>query len=406
MHLSRSSRSVGVLAVGLTAVFAAALFTLYITLFRMLPGWGYDFSSFRGASIVLAHGGIPYHRADLLGIEQQELSVGIAYNPYYNPPLFATLLWPLTRLPFVVSYIVYTLLVVLSGIAGSLLTLRVLGGRGTLAWLLLPALISSPFFLTIWFGQQAAFLLLVVALGMLLLRTQRPLLCGMVLSLGLVKPHLLVPIVVCAAVLFAARAERLRFVIGFIVATTVLLILSLLTSGLAPLGAWISSLLQLSSHVEQVQNNLPSLGGTMLVLLPSPINRVAAVAVMAVAIIAMGWLCVAWRTVAPHERLAVASVVWLMTVPYVHTPDLVLALPALFMLWNRRGIHVVSLCVLWAYMVLPFAYPLPVPWRLVDLLPLPCLLAALVIKRPPAAVVPIKGHIQAARLDLERDIAS
>ncbi len=382
MQHTGSRRPLAGPAVLVTATLAAALLTLYITLFRILPGWGYDFASFRGASIVLAHGGIPYRPSVLFATERQELSAGIAYNSYNNPPLFATVLWPLTQVPFVASYLIYTALVMAAGIAGMVLTLRVLDIDRTSRWLVLPALISAPFFLTVWFGQQAAFLLCVLAASMLLLRRNQPLACGMVMSLGLVKPHLMLPLFLCALLLCHAPTARLRYVAGFVSAVMVFVAVSLLTSGLAPLGAWLGALLQLSSHVEQVQSNLPSFGGTLLILLPSPINRVAALAITAAAVAVMLWLCLAWRTVAAWERLAIAGAVWLSTVPYMHTPDLLLALPALFVLWRWRGLSLLTLIALWAYMVLPFAYPLPLPWRLLDLLPLPIMLAALLTARP------------------------
>lgn len=378
------------------------LCTIYTVMVKWGAGLGFDFADFRAAAVVLAHGGNPYDRAQLWRVEDalynrplhlQTLDFRYYhFDPYHNPPLFAALLTPLTHLPYLWSYALYSLVVVALGVLGAWLTLVALDWTRA-RWLAIGlALLTTPVFLTLWFGQQSTLLLCALAGTMLCLRHRRHGVAGGLMALGLVKPHLMLPVALVIPILLATMAERRRYLVGLAGTLGALMLATLLLTGSHSLLSWSHDLLQLSNTVEADQSNLPSLGGLVLLILPHPWNRYVAVLMIGVALALMVVLAgrVRARGTFPWLVIPVLMAIWIVTAPYVHTTDQVLILPALALLWRACGAHrvatpatprLLSVLALWAYTVLPLCYVVAPPWRYLDLVPIPLILLALWVDR-------------------------
>src|SRR2546430_12575325 len=118
-------------------VLVAALIAVYTTILVHGVFLGVDFACFRAASIVLAHGGNPYDFVQLWRVENalynlpHHLRPGTAayyaLDRYYNPPLFATLLAPLARLPYAAGYALYAAIARALAALGAWLVVQSLG---------------------------------------------------------------------------------------------------------------------------------------------------------------------------------------------------------------------------------------------------------------------------------------
>jgi hypothetical protein len=101
--------------------------------------------------------------------------------------------------------------------------------------------------------------------------------------------------------------------------------------------AWLAAPLTFGAYGEVAQQidllTLPSLAATVL---PPTATRLITVGSMALWAVGLVW---GWRQLHGDALawLAVACTGWLVLAPYAHTPDLVLALPALWLLWLRAA---------------------------------------------------------------------
>ena len=145
--------------------------------------------------------------------------------PFYevvNPPPFAWVLEPLAVLPYPLALGIWTALMV---------------GAATLTWYLLGAGEARLIFALMWLGFLAAYivvvsapmaplLMLTLAATWKLMRNQREIAAGLVLSIGLLKPNLvsLVPIALLAA-------GHRRVFIGWLAAALVMVTASVLSLG-------------------------------------------------------------------------------------------------------------------------------------------------------------------------------
>src|SRR5579875_3770175 len=110
------------------AASVALVLAYYLIVFIRGAGTGVDFACFRAASLLFAHGGNPYDFAQLWHLENALYNAPLHLRPgspayyrldrYYNPPLFATALTPLARLPFATGYPIYAAIVACLALAG------------------------------------------------------------------------------------------------------------------------------------------------------------------------------------------------------------------------------------------------------------------------------------------------
>jgi len=379
-------------------------------------GLGFDYEAFRSAALVLAHGGNLYdpgqiwHMENALYNQPAHLGPGdMRYHHlglYYNPPLFAAILMPLARLPHLWGYGLYSMGVLACAMLGTWLTLAALDWPYSRTAAIAVASLTTPVFLTLWFGQLAAFLLCILAGAMLCLRRGYPACAGGLMALGLVKPHLMLPVAVLTPFLLASPVARRRYVFGYTGIIGCAMVLTVLTTGAGSLMAWMQTLIHLSGTVETVQNNLPSLGGLLLNVLPQPWNRLLASLLTILTLAVMIFITRRARTTgrAAWEVLPLLMVLWIAVTPYVHTPDQTLFLPALALVWRSMDAKaaftppgalrpsILPILALWAFTLLPFSYVLAAPWRYLDLLPSAIILIALVRNRHPLGSRQPKAH--------------
>jgi Glycosyltransferase family 87 len=136
-------------------------------------------------------------------------------------PWFAAAMWPLARLPYIPAQFVWQFLLICGLIAFVVLWPRPsLAIRATILCYSLPALMNLRM------GQDVPLLLACMAGSLALLRREKPLLAGLLLSLTLAKFHLFLPLF--PAVLFA---RRWRFAAGLYSGAAFLLSISFLVSG-------------------------------------------------------------------------------------------------------------------------------------------------------------------------------
>jgi hypothetical protein len=104
---------------------------------------------------------------------KHKVDIGGAYGPWWNPPFYALLFVPLSRLPYIVALRAWVLLNVLCAGASCILLCRLLP-RGTVwrSWLLVPVLmaLSTPFIFAISHGQNTCTSLIFLTVTVVLWR--------------------------------------------------------------------------------------------------------------------------------------------------------------------------------------------------------------------------------------------
>ena len=139
---------------------------------------------------------------------------------YTRPPFYAVLLWPLGKLPYRQSYLVWQVLSI-AALAGFIWTWRATPRDAVVlacSW-------SLPLMLGISLGQDLTFLLLVLAVS-LRVHSTRPFLAGAVLSLCAIKFHLflLLPLLI-------AGQKRRRMLAGLLAGGAALTVVSFAAAG-------------------------------------------------------------------------------------------------------------------------------------------------------------------------------
>ena len=385
------------------AALLATLIACYLTLLAWGHNIGVDFAYFRAAAVVATHGGNPYDFKQLWQAENALYNLPRHLQPgdpsyyyldrYYNPPLFATLLRPLASLSFELGFAIYGAAVIGLAAAGSWLLVQSLGWTRYRRAAVTLTLVSPCVFLAVWNGQQSTLLLFALGAALYALRGERPGMAGALMALGWVKPHLLVPIAVAIPLLLPSGRLALRWYMGFGLATLAGIGLTVATTGVASIAAWLHTLFGYTGYADAIQNYMPSLSGMTLILLPQPWNRVGALALMAIGCCAMAVTVaqVRRRGAAPWAGIGLLVATWLVFAPFAHTNDDVLLLLPLAVLWGRDGAQQtrpIPVLALWACTALPLAFLLPRPFSLLGLLPAALVFAAtatrVIVERQPA----------------------
>jgi alpha-1,2-mannosyltransferase len=128
---------------------------------------------------------------------QSALEVEIAgpeltnFHAFLTPPFLAWLFVPFSMLPYVWSFIIWSLLS-LGGLYASLKILGVKHTRRTYLW----TLCWFPVFAAVSFGQNSLLSLLILSLSYITWRRQRSFLSGLITSLMLFKPQLVIGIAI------------------------------------------------------------------------------------------------------------------------------------------------------------------------------------------------------------------
>lgn len=144
-----------------------------------------DFPAFY-AGATLLDGGDLYDEDALHEAETAFLGTYAQTHGYMRPPFHAALIWPLTRLPYVPAFYVYSL-IQFACLIYFIAAWPLPGGL----WQKLPfCLLATPVFLCFASGEDLPLLLAILAGAAVLHRSGRPFSAGMLFSLGAMKPHL------------------------------------------------------------------------------------------------------------------------------------------------------------------------------------------------------------------------
>jgi hypothetical protein len=235
----RRWRNLGIAAGGAAAVLFAA-FDLY----QWVVAWSSDhFHNDLTFYYVAAQIGIQQGWSHIYDLHLQQaylnaLGSGITVAElarYISPPPVAWLALPLTALPFVAAYFVWSLLLVAALVATWYLASP---GAGRTRWLLLAAAVGwLPVVYGLQLGQPGLFVALGVAGSYALLRTGRAWWAGVALGALVLKPQLafLVPLALVAA-------RQFRAFTGSAIALGALAALSALALGSDGLGTYLDRL--------------------------------------------------------------------------------------------------------------------------------------------------------------------
>jgi len=344
-------------------------------------GLATDYRVFYAAAELVGRGTNPYHLGPLQAAEQIARaypSLNSVLDTFVDPPIAAWALVPLSRLPFWLSYGLFTFLsAVLIAVTLTLLA-RDLGWRHTTI-LAASVLVSWIGLLGLLDGQFDALLFAALAGSMLLAWHERSLASGCVLAITLLKPTLLWPVpIFMFLALWPQRERALRFAAGFLLVGALFLLASW-----SLLGAWLR---QVGVFADRIGTRQPDIAGLPGLLRAAPHSWGIATGVSAPAtllLVALGlavmtafaaWMMISpdWRRVSLVGRITWAVGlpvgIWLVATPYAHPNDDLLLLPLFLLTVGRdaRRAHGLGLGLAVATLAL-FLLIWPadvVPWQL------------------------------------------
>jgi len=329
------------------------------------PSVGQDFRTYYAGAVVLRAGGNPYDWSVLGATENalynvpDRLPVGdpryFDFQPLPEGPWLCLAIEPLTLWPWRQADAIWTvLLLVLLAISTGLLLYQC-GWRRTplrLGWLAVA--LSPVVFINLFLGAATPVVVAAFAGALALVERDRAWAAGLLLAAVWIKPNigLTLPLVV---VLFHPDSWR-RLLVGFAAGTLAAFAIAGALLG-AGLWEWPKGIIQLWQSVQGTQPDIASLHSFYYPLLsgwPKMAALVLASAAMgAYAVVALR------RSKTPALRAVTFLVIWLCALPYVHSFDTILLLPAFAMLVGPtlRGFEDrwVELAV-WGFAVMPLLF--------------------------------------------------
>lgn len=279
----------------------------------------HDFVCYWSSAKLLASGHNPYDPGAIRPIER---SVGFGEKgPVFimrNPPWVLPLVAPLAVFPLKAAILLWAaLMLVLASVSCWLLTRNCPEKRDLLIYF-------APLLICLWNGQTTTILLFTVAFFLCFWR-KRPLASGMVLSLNLIKPHLLL-IFWPVLLLDCLRRRDWRLPAGVLAGT---LVLTALSFGLDP-HAWTQYRIAMDQQGIGTQF-LPNVSAELRFLLFPHLPLVQLIPSLLGLVAALVWyLCTPDWKWAEHGALLIGLSVVLS--PYSWTYDLALVLPAVLTL--------------------------------------------------------------------------
>jgi len=242
--------------------------------------------------------------------------------PYVYPGFTAVLLLPISFLPPRLAFTVWVgILYSATGLSTYLFATRVAGLDRQVAMLAtIVSLVWPVTFIVVFLGQTTPLILMLLVVTYVLGERGRFYVAGLVLSLGLVKPHLVVPVVPGLML-----RGKWRMVGSFVIGTLMLAGASLATGLNTSPNAWSGYILGWFLGGERSV----SLTGYQLVSLPWRLLLAAC----GYCVLAVWWF--KKDTILPIDA-ALAFLASLLLSPYVPAYDLVLLTPILALLISRR----------------------------------------------------------------------
>jgi len=310
---------------------------IYLLTYPRSAGNGSDFQVFYAAAHAGAHGIDPYNWPKFWDVERalynpSRAAGGFQFAPYGNPPGLALLLRPLTLLGESGAYRIWGALILVAGCAGTYLGLAGWPRRPRVLASALVA-ISPAMLFDLRLGQDGSFVLLSLGLGLALRAANKPWLAGAALSLGLFKPHLILPLV-ALIVLAETGANRWRLLGGFAMAAAALIGVALLADGgVAAFSHWRSSLGGFAASIRH-QPDIASIPG--LYYPSAPQSLIGPLNALCLGLAALLFAVLTWRyhrSWQPERLIGTGMAAYLALSPYVHTGDQVLlALPIVWLI--------------------------------------------------------------------------
>jgi hypothetical protein len=280
---------------------------------------GIDFHTYAAAARVgLEQGWSHIYDQARVAVEEKALVPGQVAQPFISPPTVAWLAAPLDPLTYQASYYVWAALT-LAAFVGSMAWSA--SSRGLGRWIVVAATVAPWWVLeAIHVGQVVPLVAAGVAVAWRLLREDRNIAAGLVLSLLLLKPNtaFVVPFALLAA-------GRYRTFATLSASGAVLGVVALLTLGGAGVSAYLS---QLTGTLPPGADAL-TLGGALGV--GGDVGTALRVVIIAVVLVAAFML-----RGSPGLVLVVGILGSLVTVPYLHASDLCVLTVAAWIVWEER----------------------------------------------------------------------
>ncbi len=277
-----------------------------------------DFPAFHAVGLLWKSGEQPYNLENQCRVEK-EVNPAQPCLPFAHPPVLLPALGLVSDRNYVASYwrwtFLTTVILVLCLIPLYLLSrdLRI----ATQSILFFPAVFG------LWMGQDNALVLLAVTLCVYLLTRNRDLLAGIALSLGVVKPQLV--LVLAIPLLFS----RFKAFLGFCLGGFALVLFSLALVGVEGLKG-ILSLMALMSKIRGFGTWPEGMYNLTGILARSGVNHFWSWPVFVLGIILV---CILWnRKGITPATVSIAVIVSVFTAPHVHLWDLSLLIIVLLTL--------------------------------------------------------------------------
>jgi alpha-1,2-mannosyltransferase len=282
---------------------------------------GIDFHTYKAAAVVgLEQGWFHIYDQDLVAVAQKQLDPGEVAQPFLSPPTVAWLAAALVPLPYGPSYYVWAILT-LAAYAGALAW--AVSSRGITRWILVAAAIAPWWVLeAVRVGQVVPLVAASLAVSWRLLREDRNVAAGFVLSLLLLKPN--TAFVVPLAVLVAGR---FRTFVTLSAVGAVLAVVALVTVGRE--GAF--------DYWSQLTGSLPT-GADALTLERALGFRGSLITALRIVIIVAALVAAFRLRRSPGQVLVVGILGSLIAVPYLHASDLCLLAVAAVIVWEERPV--------------------------------------------------------------------
>jgi hypothetical protein len=283
---------------------------------------GVDFHTYAAAALVgIQQGWSDIYDQGLVTMAQKYLVPTLWTQPYLSPPTVALLVAPLAPLPYDLAFNLWAAATLIALVAALFWSTYY---RGVARILAVGAAVAPWWvFHSVHVGQVAPVIAASVLIAWRLLREDRDIAAGLVLSLVLLKPN---TAVFAPVALLAAR--RFRAFGAWVAASAAVAAVSLLLLGPHGTAAYIWSL-----------GNIPgpeSRGATELTL-AGTFGATGMVAVALRVIIVAAALVVAYRfRRTPGIGLAAGALASMLTSPYLHGSDLCVFLAAGWIVWHER----------------------------------------------------------------------
>jgi Glycosyltransferase family 87 len=282
---------------------------------------GIDFHTYKAAAVVgLEQGWSHIYDQAVVAVAQKRLDPSEVAQPFLSPPTVAWLVAPLVPVPYQASYYIWAVLTLVAFV-GALAWAS--SSRGLTCWILVAAAVAPWWVLeAVRVGQVVPLVAAALAISWRLLRNDRNVAAGLVLSLLLLKPNtaFVVPLAVLAA-------GRLRTFATLTAVGAVLAVVALLTVGGD--GAF--------DYWSQLTGSLPT-GADALTLERALDLRGPVITALRIVIV-VAVLVAAFRLRRSPGLVLVAGILGsLVAVSYLHASDLCLLVVAALIVWEERPV--------------------------------------------------------------------